>query len=253
MQDTQFRHWMKQLNQAAGNRVGVPEWPRLISLMLCEKHNQEVAIDRPYAGQQILIDRTSHNWEEATVPEKRAVYGLYQHCLKQSDSVLAIGDDEYLLLSYEVPNQGSHKGRRADLVGLNKDGGLVVFEAKVAGNSYGPVAALLEGLDYLSALSGVTNIQKMQDEFTGWMTSLKNAGYAIPNAFQNVSPSVESRCEVIVFATPEYFEQYDATARGAGWQDLSRLSTNDAAVSMRFAKCEIDAQGAFANPVEWCH
>ena len=224
-----------------------------MNLMLCEKHKHEMAIDRPYSGRQILIDRTSHNWEEATVPEKRAVYGLFHHCLKQSESVLTIGDDKYLLLSYEVPNQGNHKGRRADLVGLNQDGGLVVFEAKVAGNSYGPVAALLEGLDYLSAFSGETNLRKIQEEFAEWLDSLKAAGYSIPSEFQGVKPSAESRCEVIVFATPDYFDQYDATARGAGWQDLSRFSPKDALVPMRFAKCGINTHGAFTNPVEWCH
>ena len=253
MNDTKFRTWMNQLNQPEGNRIGVPEWPRLLVQMLEEQLQLETSVDRAYAGQRILIDRTSHEWKAATVPEKRAVYGLYHQCLEHSHSVLTVGDEDYLLLSYEVPNQGSHKGRRADLVGMNINGGLVVFEAKVSGNGYGPVASILEGLDYLSALRNDANFSRIEKEFEELVACISGAGYSLPTKFEGVSPSATAPCEVIVFAASEYFEQYDATARGAGWQDLSRLALGDPSVPLRFAKCEINELGAFQNPMGWCH
>ncbi|WP_417739162.1 hypothetical protein [Rosistilla oblonga] len=244
---------MDQLNQAEGDRVAVPEWPRLLHLALRQQLDHEIAVDRPYVGQRILIDRTVHNWKDATVTEKRAVYGLYHECLQQHGSILTVGNDEYMLLSYEVPNQGNHRGRRADLLGMNKDGGLVVFEAKVAGNAYGPVAALLEGLDYLSTLSGAANFARIQEELPRLISSIQNAGHPISDKFQNASLLAEARCEVIVLGTPEYFEQYNSTLRGAGWQDLSRLSSFGTHVQFRFARCGISDSGAYSNAVAWCH
>ncbi|SMP41819.1 hypothetical protein SAMN06265222_101662 [Neorhodopirellula lusitana] len=253
MPDTQFRIWMDQLNQAEGDRVAVPEWPRLLHLALRQQLEHETTVDRPYAGQHILIDRTSRNWKDATVAEKRAVYGLYHECLQQHESILKVGNDEYLLLSYEVPNQGNHKGRRADLLGINKDGGLVVFEAKIAGNAYGPVAALLEGLDYLSTLSGSANFARIQEEFPRLIAAIADAGHPISDKFQNANLSAGARCEVIVLATPEYFEQYDSTARGHGWQDLSRLSSIGTHIQFRFARCGVTDSGAYRTDVAWCH
>ncbi len=244
---------MNELNQSEGNRIGVPEWPRLLVQMLQEQLQLETSVDRVYAGQRILIDRTSHEWKAATVPEKRAVYGLYHQCLEHSHSVLTIGYDDFLLLSYEVPNQGSHKGRRADLVGMNINGGLVVFEAKVSGNGYGPVASILEGLDYLSALRSKANFSRIEKDFQDLKTSIRDAGYPLPKQFESVKPSATAQCEVIVFAVGEYFEQYDATARGAGWRDLSRLASGDPSVPLRFAKSDVDELGAFRNPMGWYH
>ena len=250
--DTQFRIWMDQLNKAAGNRLAVPEWPRLLQLMLHHQLELEMTEDRPYVGRRILIDRTSHKWEKATVAEKRAVYGLYHRCLQHSQSVLTIDNEHYLLLSYEVPNQGNHRGWRADLLGINKNGGLVVFEAKVEGNGYGPVAATLEGLDYLSTLSGATNFKQIKDEFPKLIASIKNAGNTISETFHNINPQKNARREVIVLAPPEYFKKYDKTARGKGWQDLSLLKPSESLVGIRFAKCKL-VEGVFSKTAEWCH
>ncbi len=96
--------------------------------------------------------------------EKRAVYGLYHRCLERDSGRLAIGQDDYWLLSYEVRIREltyATCGSRWHF----PSGGLVVFEGKLADNSYPPLSAVLEGLDYLACLTSEPNFLRLQEDF----------------------------------------------------------------------------------------
>ncbi len=255
MPDTVFRTWMNQLNEAEGNQVAVPESPRLIKLMLAWHFAREQETDRAYLGKKILIPRMEHDWHVAN-PERRAVYGLYHRCLAQANSVLTIGTEKFLLLSFEVPNQGNERGRRADLLGLNMYGGMVLFEAKVAGNPCGPVASLLEGLDYLSALLSPANFQRIQAEFEMLRETLINVYHVTPPCLAGAQLRREAIHDVIILGPPAYFQQYDVTDRGLGWRELTRASLQPPSIRLRFAQGEIDVEGefegAFQSEITFC-
>ena len=146
---TTFRVLMDQLLARTGE---VPEWPTLLHALLSIVYEQQRESGFAYSS-EVFKDRDDTDPTKATQPEKRRVRDLYHLCHERSGGCLTIGSNFYWLLGYEWPNQGSEKMRRADLVGLNVTGGLVVFECKLDRNPYGPFASILEGLDYLTCLT----------------------------------------------------------------------------------------------------
>ena len=233
---------MTALCQPDGNR---PEWPLFIRWALQEQLHREQHTEREYAGKQLLISRTDHDYENAT-GEKRAAYGLHQNAHQTSSGCITIGDERYWLLSYEVPNQDNSRMRRADLVGLNRTGGLVVFECKLERNPYAPLAAVLEGLDYLACLTCQTNFVRLQGDF--WLL-----GLTAPEDFKGIEPTRQACHEVIVLAPKGYYELYTRSNRGSGWRDLARTRTqNWESVRIAFAETEVDGDGFFSQELRWC-
>jgi len=221
IENTTFRTWMTQLCQPRGDQ---PEWPTMMVRMLEEEFVRQRAVDRRYAGQKVFIDRDDHDPLKATVPEKRAVYGLYHLCRKQAGRCLRIGEDPFWLLGYEWPNQGSYRKRCADLVGLTPDGGLVVFECKLDRNSYAPLAAVFEGLDYLSCLTGEHNFERLAAGFWEWHEKLTEED--IPEGFRECEPDYSAQHSVVVLAPQGYYELYTRSQRGQGWRDLAAMRAN---------------------------
>ena len=243
MPDTPFRNWMTRLCQPEGNR---PEWPVLLSSMLEAELLRQQEEPRTYAGATILIPRTGHDYQAAS-GEKRAVYGLYHRCLAETGGCLTIGKSHYWLLSYEVPNQESYRMRRADLIGLTPEGGLVVFECKLGNNRYGPFAAILEGLDYLACLTSEPNFVRVQDDYWNLRETLP-----IPDAFRAVKPTRTAQHQIIVLAPPEYYRLYDDSMRGKGWRDMASNSFHSQTLQISFAVADLDPDEFYCRTINWC-
>ncbi len=244
MSDTNFRTWMDRLKNISGAR---PEWPLLLSWMLEEEFLRQQQNPRPYSGQRVLIDRLLHKYDVA-VPEKRAVYGLCHRCWQEAKGCLWIEGMPIWLLSYEVPNQASENGRRADLVGITMTGGLVVFEGKLGTNSYPPISAILEGLDYLSCLTSKATFDRLITEFH----EMKVTGQLpVPEGFDNAEPNRSAQPLVIVLADSVYFDFYDRSERSPGWREMVRFGQSTTTLSMRFARAELDADRFFSREVSW--
>jgi len=226
-----------------GNR---PEWPLLMCLMLEAELKRQQAEPRAYSGQRVLISRLTHDFQGG-VPEKKAVGGLYHRCFEMGQGCLTIGNDRYWLLSYEVPNQGNYRMRKADLLALSTGGGLVVFECKLADNRYAPVAALLEGLDYLSCLTSETAFNRLQGEFWELREELGN----VPAGFEEIEPTRDAQHSVILLAPQAYYDLYCRSGRGSGWQQLNSTQWQSDVLRLRFAVAEVTADGAFNHDVRW--
>lgn len=216
IENTTFRTWMTRLCQPRGDQ---PEWPTTMLWMLEAEFLRQRTVDRAYTGKNVFINRDDHDPSKATVPEKRAVYEFYHCCRRESGHCLKVGADRFWLLGYEWPNQGNYRMRRADLVGLAMDGGLVVFECKLDQNPYGPVAAILEGLDYLSCLTSERNFKRLCAGFWEWREKLEDQD--VPKGFEQSEPDLTARHSVIVLAPQGYYDKYTRSRRGQGWQDLA--------------------------------
>ena len=237
---TTFRDWMAYLTSPRG---AVAEWPWLLRELLTAEYLRQRALDLCYAG-GVFKDRDDDDPGVAVLPEKRAVRELYHRCRTETGGVLRIGTEAFWLLGYEWPNQGSDRGRRADLVGLNGQGGLVVFEAKLANNAYGPFAAVLEALDYLACLTSASNFAKVRDGFARWAAK---PTVTVPAEFREVSPAAAARHEVIVLAPVDYYGLYTRSVRGTGWQSFASLPASSV-LSVRFAVSDfISPVGAWAT------
>jgi hypothetical protein len=105
----------------------------------------------------------------------------------------------------------------------------------LADNSYGPFAAVLEGLDYLACLTSAANLAKIQAGFERWLSKTTTT---VPDEFQGVSPSATARHEVIVLAPGDYYGLYSRSVRGSGWQSLASLPVSSPVLSIRFGVSE---------------
>jgi hypothetical protein len=144
--------------------------------------------DHYYEGPTIAICRDKDRWTLAAEGERGAVKALYHTCRTNSSRCLWIGGQRYWLLGYEWPNQEKEKGRRADLVGLSEQGGLVVFECKRGAGGYSPIAAVLEGLDYLACLTSERNFLRIQETVNLWRNK---EGFGLEKRFVQVPPSID--------------------------------------------------------------
>jgi 3',5'-cyclic AMP phosphodiesterase CpdA len=229
---------MEQLRQRTGN---VPQWPWLLRTVLMSEFQRQRELGFSYAS-DVFKRRDDEDPEDARSPEKKWVRTLFANCMKQSQGVLTVDGEEYLLLGWEWPNQGRESMRRADLVALNASGGLVVFECKLEGNSDDPVTALLEGLDYLACLTSTPNFAKITDGYSRWIVEPNRN---LPARFRDVAPRISSQHEVIVLAPAGYFEKFTRSRRGDGWKQLADLApTEGDPVRLRFARSEFDSVSA---------
>lgn len=246
MNDSLFREIMVSLLRTEdGNRKAKPDYERIFRALLAAQFNAEMLVDRHYRGKDILIDRKNLE-KKNTESERGACLGLFQQVERQN-GLLRIGADDFRLIGYEVPNQGSFRGRRADLLGTNKEGGLVLFECKLAGNSYGPFMAVLEGLDYLAALLNHENFQRIQEE-------LERPFYDDDEPPPWTQLDRNSVQEVIVLATGKYFERVkDDRVQDLGWEVLNDcIIESTPAVRVRFASTEVSSDiGYDAARCKW--
>ena len=210
-------------------------WPHVFRRVLTETYQRERESAGVYAG-EVFKDRDDDFPVRAVLPEKKAVKELFHLCRLTTDGVVTVGSERYWLLGYEWPNQGGdgEKGRRADLVGVNAVGGLVVFECKLENND-GPLTAVLEGLDYLSHLTSQPNFDKLASGFTRWAGK---PGRVRPSGFEIVSPLWDSSHEVVVLASQAYFVQHRRSQRSPGWELFAALPTGSSSPVIRFAESD---------------
>lgn len=206
-----FRNWLKQLrDDVRGHR---PLWPVLLGSALDAQYQVQKAEEDCYKG-DVFKDRDIHPLDDGD-KEERLVARLYRSALA-ADGCLQLGPQKIWLLGFQWPTQGGarEKGRRADLVGMTGDGGLVVFEAKSA-EGEAPLIALTEGLDYLSCLYRTGNFEKIRSGFAKWIAS---RSYPVPEGFANVSPVASIRPMLVILAPEAYFTgRHTRSIRGKDW------------------------------------
>lgn len=235
---TTFRLVMDRVLARTGD---LPEWPLVLNALLSLEFERQRDLGIAYAG-EVFKNRDADDPALATSAEKRRVRDLFHLCHRESGGRLMIGNSAYWLLGYEWPNQGREKGRRADLVGLNPSGGLVVFECKLERNPYGPFAAVLEGLDYLACLTSEANFRQIEDGFSSWVAK---PGRVIPPGFERTAPSRTSRPEVVVMAPLAYYGLYSHSDRGLGWDHFAELSASaPGPVAIAFAQSDFNSVAA---------
>jgi hypothetical protein len=227
-----FRTMMQALRDMKGD---TPQWPVILRAFLQAECLRQQPHLTPYTS-TVAISRHDESAEGVTVPEKKAVRELYTTCVKNHQSVFRIGDEGYLLLGWEWPNQASESRMAADLVALNRTGGLVVFEAKSSTSKDTPFTAALEGLDYLVHLTLHQNFRQIINAVAKWKAEgLLNP----PEHFQEVQPSLSSRHEVIVLAPDGYYNKFTKSQRGHGWEEFRNLASDTSAfVDIRFGKTD---------------
>ncbi len=234
--DSVFRELCNQLGNTNGH---TPHWPIVLrQLMLADFHRQQPDL-APYES-VVPIRRIDTSWENVAVPEEQGTRRLYKTCEDDVQSVLTIGDDRFLLLGWQWPNQGSERMRRADLVGLNEAGGLVVFECKGPDNNDSPFMALLEGLDYLVHLTLEQNFQQIAQDYEARRTEATVDRPFPPDSFVTTSPKLSACHEVIVLAPKGYFETHSRSGktggRGHGWREFTgTVSHGSLTLQLRFA------------------
>lgn len=248
--DSSFRCWMKKLFDSWGPN---PEWPSFLFWLLESEYLRQRAANRPRRG-DVFRDRDEEalgRAEECDVDsferwgEERLTQALYDRChlgstqCPGSSGLFQIGDEAYWLLGYEFPTCGGP----ADLVGLTQEGSLVVFECKGALNNYTPFGAILEGLDYLSALTQEGNFANLQRGFGEWRNKLEQEG-RVPPGFESAEPVPDAKHSVIVLAPKEYYDLYIRSNRGLkdyplGWDVLSQRGRDSCeSLSIGLAVCD---------------
>jgi hypothetical protein len=213
-----YRDWLEQLRSVRGYR---PLWPVLLGNALDAEFRRQVAIDEGYKG-EVFIDRDRHPLEEGE-REERQVAQLYRACHRESEGCVTIDDQRVWLLGFQWPNQGGagQKGRRADLVGLTREGGLVVFEAKVAGGD-APLIALTEGLDYLACLLREKNFAKIVAGFGRWRERPERV---VPVGFESTVPQKTLRPSLVIMAPERYYlDRHSRSIRSKDWPFLMAVS-----------------------------
>jgi hypothetical protein len=179
-----------------------------------------------YKG-EVFVERDTKTYPECS-KEEHFVANLFHEARANQGRVLRVDDDSFWLLGFEWPNQGgdAEKKRRADLVGLNESGGLVVFECKLAANSDPPAIAFAEGLDYASHLMRQGNAARIQAGFASW-----RAKQTVPDSFIDVAPDRNEPMDVVLLAPREYYEKHNMLVPAS-----TRLS--DRVVRLRMATCD---------------
>ncbi len=225
-----FRDWLEQLRSVRGHR---PLWPVLLGSALDAEFKRQIAIDDGYK-KEVFIDRDKHPLEEGE-REERQVVQLFRACHLASEGCVVLDGQPVWLLGFQWPNQGGagQKGRRADLVGLTRDGGLVVFEAKVAGGD-APLIALTEGLDYLACLLREKNFAKIIAGYGRWRD---RPGSVVPVGFESTVPQRTIRPTLVIMAPERYYrDRHSRSIRSKDWPFLMAVSeTMMPSVRIRFA------------------
>ena len=211
-----FRIWLDQLRGVRGHR---PLWPVLLGAALDSEFQRQRSITECYK-KEVFKNRDDHPLDEGE-KEERLVAQLYRSALC-SDGCLQLGSQRIWLLGFQWPTQGGVRemGRRADLVGMTSDGGLVLFEAKRT-DGEAPLIAIAEGLDYLACLLRTGNIEKIRSGFKKWSTTRR---YAIPEGFAGVIPDETIRPILVVLAPEAYFKgRHSRSIRSKDWPLLATV------------------------------
>jgi hypothetical protein len=202
-----------------------------------------------------LIDRDAKDATLAAAGGERSVTRLlFQLCRQRSGGVLTIGDAAYWLIGYEIPCFGKKSKQCADLVGLSRSGGLVVFECKIGKNDYAPITSAIEGLDYLTCLTAQPNFDRLCEDFDAWR---RKEGQIIPQEFTDVIPKSDARHEVAVLAPKDYFDKFlptvqgesRRTLRGSGWEHFARMCQPPSG-GLRIGFAETDFSSTTANWID---
>ena len=231
--ETIFRKWIDiDLKNARGQG---PLWPPLFGQLLDGQFQTQKESKASYAG-EVFIDRDLHPAKVGS-KEEHQVAALYRN-----NCTLFLADQtEVLLLGFEWPNQGGNaeKKRRADLVGMTKQGQLVVFEAKVETGSY-PLIALMEGLDYLACLLRKGNFSKIVKGFNKWKAKTER----ISNEFSEVVPSRDEKPILVVLAPKTYYTgTHTRSTRSQDWPLFAKLGNKFMdSVHIEFATTDFKSQ-----------
>jgi len=241
-----FRTLLEGLDGTRGHK---PHWPVMLRQLLASEYRRQQSQLTPYKS-TVAIPRNDSSWEGVRKAEDRDVRRLYKTCEDTSKSILTIGKERFLLLGWLWPNQANHSKRQADFVGLNKAGGLVVFEAKGPKNPYSPLMAMLEGLDYLVHLTLAPNFRQIVTHFEDRSRGVE-AGQAFPPpGFAGTKPNISACHEVIVIAPSAYFRTYArsgaTSGRGHGWREFAGTAS-DGPLELQFRYAETDFTGTTAK------
>ena len=225
MSDSLFREIFEHLRVLPGRRI---EWPQLLRFVIENELTRIREEGQPYVG-EVFRDRDQHaylhEFHKGQHLEVVSAQRLYREVHRLGNGCLQLGDEDILLISYNVPNQHSYTRRCADLMGLRSNGSLVVIECKGQENTDSPLLAVFEGLDYLGHLAIPANIASLQKGFAVWRNKPRKAGAKskIPAEFGDVTIKPEARHAVIVLAPQNYFSMHlkDAKGKPHDWQLLS--------------------------------
>lgn len=236
-EETVFRQLLSILTKNLRSRGDTPDWPIVVTKLFEIEFNRKRKIW--YDGQSLFVPRDDRDHTKAIVAEKAKTRLLFKLCRESEGGCLNIAEDAFWLISYEGPTFGRTR-QFADLLGLSKSGGLVVFECKLE-NPYAPVTSVIEGLDYLSCLTAEPNWTRFQTEFEQWR---KKPNQIIPAGFESVCLNPDGPHEVIVLGNSAYFDIYRTdpkknknTRRGLGWTDFAAACQNlQGNLRVRFAE-----------------
>ena len=237
-----FRVWLEQLRDVRGRR---PLWPVLLGAALDAEFQRQRALDECYQ-EEVFKNRDSHPLDDGE-KEERLVARLYRSALA-GDGCLYLRSERIWLLGFQWPTQGGskEKGRRADLIGMTNEGGLVLFEAKIA-NGDAPLIALTEGLDYLACLFRVGNFTKICSGFENWIATRK---YPIPDGFTGVVPDASIRPTIVVLAPEAYFTgRHARSIRSKDWPYLAAVGDSFIpSVGVKFAATDFRSTTLWLPP-----
>lgn len=227
MRHSKYRSWLENhVLTWEGSRI---EWPRLMRVMFDEEFETVIKQGTPYQGKNVFIDRDSKAEKYRHRPdghrEDLSVYELFRLVHEKQKGCIRVGSELVWLITLQVPNQGKVKGRRADLLGLRKDGSIVVFECKTKNNDYSPIASILEGLDYLSHLMIEDNLGRLATGFKKWREKKRNSEgpeSAIHRDFESVEIVPESKPALFILAPEAYYLKRSEHQ----WQMLSDRAVN---------------------------
>ena len=239
MYESAFRKWFGCLKKLRRRRV---EWPQLLRFLMEEEFAQIREYGEAYKG-DVFKDRDKHALRhENHLKQHREdvlVQRLFRDVHNRALGVLEVGSDPIWLISFQVPNQASGRGRRADLLGLRPDGSLVVFECKVAMGKETPLYALTEGLDYLAHLTIPANMKKLRMGFDKWRNKrcVDPELSQISQKFSKVEIDImpKARHAVFVLAPEEYYKKHhrlDANDVPQMWDMLSDRAWPETALSV---------------------
>jgi len=236
-EDSCFR---RLFNNCLQPLVGRPvEWPYVLRQMLEDHFVRLRRSDQYYKGSvfQNRDDRVAEHADRTSDDEEVLVYRLYAAVHNNSEGILHIGDMPVWLFSCQVPNQGKElsnqtKKRCADLLGLRRDGSLVVFECKGPRNRQtSPLFGLLEGLDYLGCLLTERNLSDLSSELDRWLRDYEPESDGFSSKLPaDWPPKIEpsARHGVVVLAPQSYYELHFLSADGqpVQWWKLSDRETS---------------------------
>ena len=234
-----YRDLFAHLGSTRGH---TPHWPIVLRQLLARDFARQQPDLSAYKSTVATL-RADSSWEHLEKGEDRATRRLFKTCEDDTQSVFTIGDERFLLLGWQWPNQAGKRGCRADLVGLNRTGGLVVFEAKGPVNTDSPLQAMLEGLDYLVHLTLRQNFAQIEALYKQLATESTSDLPFPPKHFSGKKPSLLAPHEVIVLAPSAYYERYTRSGktagRGHGWHEFAGSATADS-VTLRFRYAKTD-------------